>query len=68
MNYTNCSHDSIDRRGTGSVRINVLYHTVLRTVVMSGYQNAGQNHNIKTDNKSFERVEEFKYLGTTLTN
>jgi hypothetical protein len=28
---------------------------------------AGQNHNIKIDNKSFERMEEFKYLGTTLT-
>ena len=23
---------------------------------------------IKTDNSSFERVEQFKYLGTTLTN
>jgi hypothetical protein len=29
---------------------------------------AGQNHNIKVDNKFFERVELFKYLGTTLTN
>jgi UDP-galactopyranose mutase len=37
-------------------------------VVMSRDQNAGQNHNVKTDNSSFERVEEFKYLGTTLTN
>jgi hypothetical protein len=27
-----------------------------------------QNHKIKTDNKSLERVEQFKYLGTTLTN
>ena len=27
-----------------------------------------ENHNIKNDNKSFEGVEEFKYLGTTLTN
>ena len=27
-----------------------------------------ENHNIKTDNKSFERVEEIKYLETTLTN
>jgi hypothetical protein len=34
---------------------------------MSRNQNAGQNHNIKIDNESFERVEQFKYLGTTLT-
>jgi hypothetical protein len=37
-------------------------------MVMSRNQNAGQNHNIKRDNKSFERVEQFKYLVTTLTN
>jgi hypothetical protein len=37
-------------------------------MVMSRDQNAGRNHNIKIDNGSFERVEEFKYLGTTLTN
>jgi hypothetical protein len=37
-------------------------------MVMSRNQNAGQNHNIKLDNKAFERVEQFKYLGTTLTN
>jgi hypothetical protein len=30
-------------------------------MVMSCNQNAGQNHNIKIDNKSFERVEQFKY-------
>jgi hypothetical protein len=36
-------------------------------MVMSRDQNAGQNHSIKTDNKSFERVEQFRYLGTTLT-
>jgi hypothetical protein len=35
-------------------------------MVMSGDRNAGQNHNIKLDNKLFERVEQFKYLGTTL--
>ena len=33
---------------------------------MSGHQNAGRSHNIKNDNKSFERVEQFKYLATTL--
>ena len=37
-------------------------------VVMSGDQNAGRSHSINTDNRSFERVEGFKYLGTTLTN
>jgi hypothetical protein len=37
-------------------------------MVMSRDQNAGQNHNIKLDNKSFERVEQFRYLRTTLTN
>jgi len=35
---------------------------------MSGDQNAGLKHNIKTDNKSFERVEQFRYLRTTLMN
>jgi hypothetical protein len=33
-------------------------------MLISHEYNAGQNHNIKGDNKSFERVEEFKYLGT----
>jgi len=31
-------------------------------------QNAGRSQNIRIDNNSFEMVEEFKYLGTTLTN
>jgi hypothetical protein len=35
-------------------------------MVLSRDQNVGQNDNMKTDNKSFERVERFKYLGTTL--
>jgi len=37
-------------------------------MVMSRDQNAGQIHSVKNDNSTFERVEEFKYLGTTLTN
>jgi len=37
-------------------------------MVMSQDQNAGQSHSVKIDNSSFERAEEFKYLGTTLTN
>jgi hypothetical protein len=34
---------------------------------MSREQKAGGNHSIQIDNSSFERVEEFRYLGTTLT-
>ena len=34
-------------------------------MVMSQDQNAGRNHNVRIDNSTFERVEEFKYLGTT---
>ena len=34
---------------------------------MSQNQNAGRNHIIKTGNSSFEKEEDFKYLGTTLT-
>ena len=37
-------------------------------MVMSGEQNAGRSQNMRSDNRSFERVEEFKNLGTTLTN
>jgi hypothetical protein len=35
---------------------------------MSRDQNAGRSHSMKTDNSSIGRVEEFKYLGTTLTD
>jgi hypothetical protein len=31
-------------------------------------QNAGQNYNIRKGNRSFKRVKQFRYLGTTLTN
>ena len=37
-------------------------------LVVQRDQNAGRSHNIKIDNSSSDRVEEFKYLGTTLTN
>jgi len=35
---------------------------------MSQDQDAGSRHNVEIDNISFERMEEFKYLGTTLTD
>jgi hypothetical protein len=37
-------------------------------MVMSLDQNAGRLQSVCIDNSTFERVEEFKYLGTTLTN
>ena len=37
-------------------------------MIMSRDQNAGRNHSMKIGNSSFERVEEFKYLGTSSTN
>jgi len=37
-------------------------------MIMSLDQNAGRIHSMKIDNSSIERVEDFNYLGTTLTN
>ena len=37
-------------------------------IVMSRDHNAGRIHSVRTDISTSERVEEFKYLGTTLTN
>jgi transcription initiation factor TFIID subunit TAF12 len=34
----------------------------------SQHQNTGQSHNVRTGNSSPEKVEQFKYFGTTLTN
>jgi hypothetical protein len=37
-------------------------------MVMSRDRNAGRDNSVKFDNSSIERVEEFKYLGTVLTD
>jgi hypothetical protein len=37
-------------------------------MVTSRDQNAGRSHNIIIDNSFFERVEQFRYLGTVLAN
>src|SRR5215469_16049153 len=39
-----------------------------KDMIMSRDQNAGRSHSMRIDNSSIERVEEFKYLGTMLTN
>jgi len=37
-------------------------------MVTSQDQKAGQNYNMKIDNKSFERIEQLQYLETTSTH
>ena len=37
-------------------------------MIMSRDQKTGWSHNMKNDNSSIERVEEFKYLETMLKN
>ena len=37
-------------------------------MVMSRDRNVARIQSVRMDNSTFERVEEFKYLGTTLTN
>jgi len=43
-------------------------HTYSKYIVMSRNQKAGRIHGARIGNSTFERVEEFKYLETTLTN
>jgi hypothetical protein len=42
--------------------------TFSKYMVMSRERNAGRDDSVKIDNCSIEKVEEFKYLGTTLTD
>jgi hypothetical protein len=39
-----------------------------RYMLLSYHQNAEQNYNIKTTNRSFENVAQLKKFGTTVTN
>jgi hypothetical protein len=37
-------------------------------MLLCHHENAGQNHNIKTANRCFENVAQFRYLTTAVTN
>jgi len=39
-----------------------------KNMIMSWERNAGQSYTMTIDNSSFEKVEELKYLGTTISN
>ena len=44
------------------------YYSQKYTFILFSQASHGRSYNIETDNSSFERLEQFKYLGTTLTN
>jgi hypothetical protein len=55
----------IDASNEVNLEINV---EKTKYMLLSRHQNVGQNRDIKTANRSFENVSQFKYLGTTVTN
>ena len=58
-----------DARTSTTVRMYIKGASVgVMYLVTSRDQNAGPSHSTKIDNSSIERVEQFKYLGTTLTD
>jgi hypothetical protein len=44
-----------------------VYAEKTKYMLLSRHQNAGQNRNINIAIRSFENMEQFKYLGTTVT-
>ena len=53
------------RRKTGTVRWRCYHLNVNSAHMLSS--SSHESHSVRMDNSTFERVEEFKYLGTTLT-
>jgi hypothetical protein len=43
-------------------------HKPIKYMLLAHHHNAGQNHDIKIGNRSFENLSQFKYLGATVTN
>jgi predicted DsbA family dithiol-disulfide isomerase len=41
---------------------------ITKYILLFRHQNAGQNHDMKIANRSFEKATKFKYLRTTITN
>ena len=69
------AHTSFRARRTDIYLYNVIYSVYLEAnadktkyMVMSRDQNAGRIPSVRIDNSTFDRVEEFKYLGTNFTN
>jgi hypothetical protein len=56
---------SVDQRKEIGLEVN---YDKTKYMAMSRDHNAGQNHDLGIDDKTFERVEQFQYLGTSITN
>jgi hypothetical protein len=41
---------------------------VRKEMLMSRHQNSGRNRNVKTANKPYDNMAQFKYVGTAVTN
>jgi hypothetical protein len=65
QNYSSNASDNVVATKETGLEVNA---DKTKYMVMSGDRNAGRGHSVKIDNISIERVEEFKYLGMTLTD
>jgi hypothetical protein len=64
MRFVDISQQAVKQQQLlGDLEVNA-YKT--KHMAISQDQSAGRSHDMKTDNSSFERVEQFKYLGTSL--
>jgi hypothetical protein len=57
---------TIKKKQTLTTRIVEINAKKTKYMLMSRHQNAGRNRNIKTANRSFENVAQFRYAGTTV--
>jgi hypothetical protein len=60
--------DTTDCNNYSGISLLSTAYKILSNILLSRHPNSGQNQNIRIANESFENVEKFKYLGTTLTN
>jgi hypothetical protein len=64
LNYAD-KWQSLDASKEGGLEVN---EEKTKYMLVSWDQNAGQNREIKIENRSFENVSQFKYLGMTVKN
>jgi hypothetical protein len=57
----------IDASKEAGLKVNT-EKTKYTRMLLSRHQNAGQNHDMKIANRSFENMAQFEYLGMTITN